>query len=99
MKGEPGAANRRPLGSTTKLSICEVPATGADEAVTGGVEEHVAQAGAIRDGDRRVRDRRQLAAEFEAEAGSSSLPPRAGVRDVDETVGETATLTGWTPAG
>ena len=25
MKGEPWAASRRPLGSTAKLSICEVP--------------------------------------------------------------------------
>ena len=56
---------------------------GADEVVAGGVEEHVAQAGAIGDGDRRVRDRDQLADGIQPEAGVAAAAS-AGVRDVDQ---------------
>jgi len=78
VKGEPLAASSWPPGSTTKLSICEVPVR-ADEVVAGGVEEHVAQAGVIWHGDRRAGDRGQAAIEMQAEAGVAAAVG-AGVR-------------------
>ena len=56
---------------------------GADEEVAGGVEEHVAQPGASRDRDRRVRDRDQLADRIQPEAGVAAAAI-ALVRHVDQ---------------
>jgi hypothetical protein len=92
VKGEPLAASSWPPGSTTKLSICEVPVR-ADEVVAGGVEEHVAQAGVIWHGDRRAGDGGQAAIEMQAEAGvAAAWAPEFALRHRSVRFGVTGTL-------
>ena len=84
VNGEPGALSRRPPGSTTKLSISEVPVRVPTRKFPEAVEEHVPYAGAIRDRDRRAWDRGQAAIKMQAEAGIAAAAV-ALVGDVDET--------------
>ena len=83
VKGEPLRGEQPAAGQHHEAVDQRGAGAGADEVVAEGVEKHVAEAGVIRDGVRRARDRRQRPVEAQPEAGVVTAAG-AGVRHVDQ---------------